>query len=316
MYFSAISEEYLQGWRPYPNYLFAIAEWHLDRTHEPLDITARKLRKCYEAKGRGALLDNLRKTLYAGFAKPRYKGFQHLDARTLRQANPTLDAVAQLCERSHIDGGVRAVITENYDNLLEIALDRVPFQPIWNPNALEHGKLPIYHVHGYVPIEGEGSAENEIVFTEEQYHLAAQNAYSWSNLAQIQCMSSSVGLMVGLSMSDRNMRRLLDAVMDTPVRSTNFALLRRPQWVTPTDQEVGQIHTAAIQYFERFQRSGVKPGIKGGKGREEILGIIGQVERLDQEQQEFVLKQLGVHPIWYEDHSEVPRLLDRISRPR
>ena len=44
MYYSAISSEAM-GIRPFSNYLFAIAEWHLGRNHEPLDITARRLRK-------------------------------------------------------------------------------------------------------------------------------------------------------------------------------------------------------------------------------------------------------------------------------
>ena len=47
MYYSATSEQSLGGWRPFSNYLYAIAEWHLDRNHEPLEITARKLRKYY-----------------------------------------------------------------------------------------------------------------------------------------------------------------------------------------------------------------------------------------------------------------------------
>lgn len=47
MYFAKISEQEMQGWRPYPNYLLAIAEWHLRDCAEPLEITARKLLKYY-----------------------------------------------------------------------------------------------------------------------------------------------------------------------------------------------------------------------------------------------------------------------------
>ena len=56
MYFAKISEQEMQGWRPYPNYLLAIAEWHLRDCAEPLEITARKLLKYY---GDGKTADTL-----------------------------------------------------------------------------------------------------------------------------------------------------------------------------------------------------------------------------------------------------------------
>ncbi|MCB0386907.1 MAG: hypothetical protein KDD43_16045, partial [Bdellovibrionales bacterium] len=46
--------------------------------------------------------------------------------------------------------------------------------------------------------------------------------------------------------------------------------------------------------------------------RYEIRNIIREVERLDREQQEFVMKQLGIKPIWYTDYEEIPELLKKI----
>ncbi len=205
----------------------------------------------------------------------------------------------------------RAVVTQNYDGLLEIALGGAA-QPVWRPCELEEEKLPVYHVHGYVPPEGEGSAEHEIVFTEEQYHLAARDAYSWANVVQIQRMSGSVGLMVGLSLSDRNMRRLLDAVKRTPGGSENYALLKKPSWEKPDAASLESIRWKADEYLLDFERSG--GGIKAeGTANEQICGILEEVERLDVEQQTFVLEELGVHPIWYKEHTEVPELIAKIS---
>ena len=307
MYFSAIADERMSGWRPFPNYLYAIAEWHLERVREPLDITARRCRKYYEDKYPGAFVDHLRKTLYAGFASSvSTEEYYDMDADELRDANPTLDAVARLCEGGVVGGrGVRAVVTQNYDNLLEMALGEQRSEAIWKAGKLQPPKLPIYHVHGYVPVVGEGSTDQEIVFTEEQYHLAARDAYSWANLAQIQCMSSSVGLMVGLSLSDRNIRRLLDAVMTTPAGSENFALLRKPRWEPPGPGELGVIHEKALEYYHRFNQSGAKTALGERDRNEEILGILGQVELLDIKQQTDVLTQLGVRPIWYEEHYDI-----------
>ena len=313
MYFAAISQQSMGGWRPFPNYLFAIAEWHLSRFHEPLEITARRIRKYYPTDS--DFLENLRQTLYAGYFYPESARFEPLKLEELRNANRTLDAVARICERSVINTkGARAVITYNYDELLETALGMFPFQTFWKPTSTVLEKLPIYHVHGFVPIEaGQGSEPEEIVFTEEQYHLAAYDAYSWSNLVQIQNMSSSVGLMIGLSLSDRNMRRLLNAIVSLPHHPTHYALLQAPKWQAPSEAELDDINAKAIEYKKRFEKSGVKkPDIKS-KPNSQIKGIIKEVERLDIEQQAFLLNQLGVRPIWYKDHNtDIPKIIDKI----
>jgi hypothetical protein len=311
MYFAAISPQPMGGWRPFPNYLFAIAEWHLKRGHEPLEITARKIQECYSDKQR--FLENLRQTLYAGYATN--GAFQPLQRQALRRANPTLDAVAKLCETTQFGKkGVRAVISYNYDELLEAALGSSEIQPIWNSAKLEPLKLPIYHVHGYVPMKrGKGSTPQEIIFTEEQYHLVAQDSYSWSNLVQIQCLSGSTGLMIGLSLSDPNMRRLLDAITSLPYHPENYALITKPQRPQPSDEDLDLIQENAVQYKERFERSGVKGGVKQ-EWRQKITGILSQVERLDLELQTKVLNQMGIKPIWYDDHAEIPGIIAKIAR--
>ena len=318
MYFSALSKQSLGQWVPFPNYLFAIAEWHMDRGHEPLEITARRIRTYYENEQ--DFLQHLRETLYAGFIDVEDGSYTYVDPGALRYANQTLDATLKLCEKQ-VEGrrGVKSVITYNYDSLFEISLDNTPFQSVCRAEPLEPEKLPVYHVHGYVPLEGEGSHPDEVVFTEEQYHFASQDAYSWSNLVQIQCMSASTGLMIGLSLSDRNMRRLLDAVSKTPIETRNYALLQQPQWERPGDIELEQIDHKAREYFERFATSGVKsrfdygPGIKGPTWQMQIIGIVDEVRRVDVEQQTSILEQLGIEPVWYSNHDEIPDILATIA---
>jgi len=62
LYFSTISEQQMNGWRPYANYLYAISEWYLKRSIEPLEITARKTKSFYENSdvGEKAFLDAIR----------------------------------------------------------------------------------------------------------------------------------------------------------------------------------------------------------------------------------------------------------------
>src|SRR5262245_62480714 len=107
-----------------------------------------------------------------------------------------------------------------------MALGSYPFQSFWKPAKVKPETLPIYHVHGYLPVRDPlgdlgrwkgkiysprlGSLADEIVLTEDQYHREAADPYSWSNLVQLGAMSSSVGLTIGLRLSDPNLRRLLD----------------------------------------------------------------------------------------------------------
>lgn len=340
MYFAAISEERMHGWRPFSNYLYAIAEYQLERSQEPLEIMARKIRKYYP--DHQEFLDNLKRTLYQGFMDDGGNYFHHIYRDQLLDANPTLKAVQQLCLAGGNEQGVRSVITYNYDNLLEIVLPDLPHQPIYRATDRHQNGLPIFHVHGYVPMgdDASGSPGEDIVFTEDQYHQSAQDPYSWRNLVQVQALSRSVGLMVGLSLADRNMRRFLDAVKCSPLPAKNFALLRKTRFEEPSDEDIDRIHHNAMKYMDRFERSGVKSdrahsdqalfqraGIKssrpafaprsGRKGepqyRAEIRGILSVVEGFDQTEQEFVLNDLGITPIWYESYSEIPEILGSIG---
>ncbi len=48
MYFKSLKSVKLVGWRSYPNYLFAISEWFLEKYKEPLEITARKIKQNFK----------------------------------------------------------------------------------------------------------------------------------------------------------------------------------------------------------------------------------------------------------------------------
>jgi hypothetical protein len=311
LYFRNISKQKLGDWKPYPNYLFAISEFILNNKKEPLEITARKINCNYKKKTE--FLKDLKETLYAAYYQDIENNKYTFTKVNLLNANLSLKKIADLCD----NGGVSNVISYNYDNLLETVLDNYSHKPIWSYSNFESDVLPIYHVHGYIPFnEHCGSKPNQIIFTEDQYHFVAQDPYNWSNLVQIKCMSSSIGLMIGLSLSDRNMRRLFDAVKNAPYKKTNFALLQRPQNYNPSNDELDKIHYKAVDYKNIFENSGIKitSGIKGPDFRAEIRGIFEEVESKGLSQQEKVLNQLGINPIWYSDHSEIPDILSEFLR--
>jgi hypothetical protein len=170
------------------------------------------------------------------------------------------------------------------------------------------------HVHGYIPAVGQGSPPEEIVFTEQQYHASAYSPYSWSNLSQIQWLAASIGLMVGLSLSDRNMRRLLDAVRVTPFRKRQFAILKKPEWRAPKSEELEEIHEKAVYYKDRFSRSGVKTKTKDMGRNVQILEIFQELNRREGSNYTDLLNQMGITPIWYSDHKDVSQILHSVLR--
>src|SRR5262249_4947443 len=117
LYFSTLNDEsFIHEMKPYPNYLFALAEWVLRQKNEPLDIIIRKLRQWYEGKD---FIGMLRTTLYAGFGRQDTRGLPQY----LVQQNHTLKAIVDCCGRS-VPGvkGLRSIVTYNYDNVVELAL--------------------------------------------------------------------------------------------------------------------------------------------------------------------------------------------------
>ncbi|MEP4038991.1 SIR2 family protein [Pseudophaeobacter sp.] len=325
VYFAAVSEQKLGNWRPFPNYLYAISDWYLRARQEPLEITARKLRLLFDddESGQQRFLNAVRDALYQienqeGAAPPDVG------------SNDTLSAVAEFCAAPRPDtSGVKSVVTYNYDNLLERALKErgVIAQPIFTSSPAADGKLPVFHVHGYIPFPESGQPEpSGVVLSEEEYNEAASDPYSWSNLVQLREMSGSVGVMVGLSMADRNIRRLLDALARSPVQAKIFALLKRPSPILPTASEVDAIDDDAKAILTRFKKAGIKSRAqrKGPIGFErsatkseqryarEIRGIVEAVDALALDQETRVLRALGITPIWYDKHKEIGKILERI----
>ena len=120
-------------------------------------------------------------------------------AAQLRGGNALLEAAAQLCEATSASRGLYAVVTTNYDCLMEKALAAGPakerFLPAWSSSNFPEGegrpgseKKGIFHVHG-VPATAGASTNHERrisnirrnhKLTEAHYPCGCErNLYSW-----------------------------------------------------------------------------------------------------------------------------------------
>lgn len=125
-----------------------------------------------------------------------------------------LEVIAKLSRPRRKRVGIEAIITYNFDDLLETQLKKngVDFKSIYREGDFEiPTNLSVYHVHGFIPKnadEYKNLEQSLLVFSEEGYHELQFDAYSWSNMVQMKALREKTCVLVGLSGVDPNLRRL------------------------------------------------------------------------------------------------------------
>lgn len=149
-----------------------------------------------------------------------------------------MKAIVELARPKRRGNSLESIITFNFDDLLEHALTKnhIEYCSIWKEGQT-HGinELPIYHVHGFLPNERDIKEPN-LVFSEEAYHSQFIDPYSWSNLIQLNTFSKNVCLFVGLSLSDPNLRRLLDISWRRNQRCRHYIIMKKTPYNNRTDE--------------------------------------------------------------------------------
>lgn len=174
---------------------------------------------------------------------------------------------------------VKSIITYNYDDLIEqqLANISVATSSVFGPHEPD-GRFPVFHVHGI--LDQKGLKSSDIVLAEDDYHEQYRRAFMWSNVEQLHALQNNNCFFVGLSMTDPNLRRLLDF----------------------TKSEASNNNKRDSHCFAFLMRDSMAEGVKGN--RKQFL-----------EEQKYMLENLGVRVIWYDDHKELPKLLDSLQKP-
>ncbi|AQX84680.1 SIR2 family protein [Elizabethkingia bruuniana] len=231
------------------------------------------------------------------FTKAITENLYKLRDTTKKLDSDLITSISNSCMPRRTGARVRTVITYNFDDLLERQLTSKSIQhhSIYTENeAFDRDELPIYHVHGFLPEDTEryeGLEKSTLVFSEEGYHQIYTDAYHWSNLVQLANLRENNCLMIGLSMTDPNLRRLLDISarnIDTP---RHYAFMRR----------------LSIDKFAYSTKDGVRTQhVDNVTGAEEFLN---RHHKLNEE----IMKELGVSIIWFTEFEEIPAILDKIN---
>jgi len=281
----------------------ALAAWLVDYyEYDPIilarvvknEIRRRARRSGESSDGRDLFLEKVREHLYPDHPpEPR---------------EPTaLTAVADLVKRSAEDSGVAAVVSFNYDDLLERKLaGSVDFQPVWNARRSRDKGLPILHPHGYLPREGDHEV-CDIVFTEDDYHGLTTTVFHWALTSIVGYLRHSTVLFIGLSMLDPNLRRLLDASYVHGDVPAHWHLQRRH---TIEPREVRDVLRDVRNRARRFRKElRIPPPEEMPPLEEAIRAVLQQADTYDRN----LFEAMGVKTIWLEDWDDIPPLLDQIA---
>ena len=189
-----------------------------DSQESPL-IKARYLKQFY-AEAKRSFVSEIREALY-----------KYVD-----DTGQLLKSVANLIKA----GNIEAVISYNYDDLLEEVLkqNKIPFSPIDRSNRPELGALPILHTHGFIPREEDSDYERNVVLSEEDYHKLYRNAFHWANVEQLHALTQTTCYFIGLSLKDPSLRRLLDISFERGSGdAVHYAFLPRNDYKQPAKAE-------------------------------------------------------------------------------
>lgn len=215
-------------------------------------------------------------------------------------SSPLIQEIAIMCMPRRTGAKVKSVVNYNFDDLLErqLTTSGISHRSIYTESeAYDPEELPVYHVHGFLPENRKNYNSLEkstLVFSEEGYHHIYTNAYHWSNLVQLNCLRENNCLMIGLSMTDPNLRRLLDISARSVEQNKHFAFMKRLD-----------LHEFCYEVTNGEQSTIVK----NTKGAQKFLDTHHALN-------EELMLELGVNIIWYENYGEIPKILHTISRTR
>lgn len=202
-----------------------------------------------------------------------------------------INEICQLCISKRGKIGVQAVINYNFDDLIERNLERlrVKYRSIYAEGMIpDNEEVGIYHVHGFLPKDKQIYKDLEkslLVFSEEGYHKLFLEPYNWANMIQLNYLINNTCIFIGLSMTDPNLRRLLEISaqksVDIEKRAKHYAILKRMEF----------------KENENF-------------GRDDK---IVKFEKIYEVLQESLFAELGLNIIWIDNFSEIPNLLKKIK---
>jgi SIR2-like domain len=201
---------------------------------------------------------------------------------------PVMKEVINLCVSAGKRHDVNAVITYNFDDVLESKLTQLDIThtlvPVFsNEHVADNDCIPIYHVHGYLPEDATLTANHTITLGERVYHKQYTDIYNWSNIVQLTKFREKNCFFIGTSLTDPNTRRLLD--------------------IANTHRGNGKVNK---HYLIRKQTTleEMEKNLTGKEDADKFKPYLPLLHQLYKKYLEIDAASLGVNTIWVNDYSK------------
>jgi hypothetical protein len=197
--------------------------------------------------------------------------------RTTSDNSELLDSIVNVARARRSGAKLDSIITFNFDCLIEEFLEKnsIDYKSI-HSEVTDHEpeEIPIYHVHGFLPRNEIFGEKPGLVFSEDAYHTQFIDSFSWSNLVQLTKFNETTCIFIGISLTDPNLRRLLD-------------ISRRKKKGSGV---------------EHYIIKKVPAMSKKNKSLQILLQIMEERDAIS----------LGINTIWINDYKEIPEILNCI----
>ncbi|NID09532.1 SIR2 family protein [Fibrivirga algicola] len=290
----------------FPAYRPALASWLSDKLGFSPTLLARVIR--YQIDNHGHLSD----------VKQQVNEYRRVirDAlyRTYRpdvQGDTTLAALVRIIEANEGENRERAfpaIVNFNFDNLLEKMLTErgIGVNPVYKNSRVINKNLSIIHVNGYLP-NNSSKLDSELIFTEDEFNKLTFSQLHWAVSELTNYLRNYTVLFVGLSMSDPNLRRLLDGTCLNKRKTVHYVL--RKDYVLSAEeleQAKSEIEARAQEIRARVGEGEIKSNVSLTDAIETMLK---QAHKYDRR----LFKDMGVGTLWLNDYNDIPQILEWIT---
>ena len=232
----------------------------------------------YLKNGLGAeFLDHVRSALYKNNPK----------------SSDLVDIIVELCRPQRERKSLHSIVSFNFDDLIEVNLEneKIKYYSIFKEGQRSSSNaIPVYHVHGFLPRSGKLTKSHDIVFSEDAYHSQFIEPFSWSNLIQLNHLNQNSCLFVGTSLTDPNLRRLLDvSIRKKPDHDIRHYIFKK------------RLNYDEISTQMNFECSRSEANLF----TENFIKVTEILEEQD-------ANKLGLNIIWIDDYSEISTLLNSL----
>ena len=155
--------------------------------------------------------------------------YLYKELKSFDDSSSTLyDCVSFIIKNPNIE-----VITYNYDTNLEYLCKKrdVRYNTVYDDNSFisKEAIVSIFHVHGLLPFEkyNESKFTDSLIFNESEYFYLYNNPYSWNISKQLHDFTFNNCIFIGISMTDPNMKRLLE--LSRNYLKFNFIFLKKEE---------------------------------------------------------------------------------------